>query len=149
MQRVHEDVEELVADRSGFRAFQLNNALFEGNVERALIELERVLSAGEAEERVVAQVGREVIALMTVQRSAGLPTDAVATASGLNASRVAGLQTKAAGISEPAMTAISESVRRADASVKTGLQTDTSATIVPLVAEVAEVVRRGGVGRRR
>ncbi|MGH9175790.1 MAG: DNA polymerase III subunit delta, partial [Vicinamibacterales bacterium] len=58
-------VEELVADRSGFKAFQLNDVLFQGHAERALRELESVLSAGEAEERILAQIGSEVIAIAT------------------------------------------------------------------------------------
>ena len=143
-------VEELVVDRSGYTAFRLNDDLFSGRPEAALIELEHVLASGEPAERVLSQIGSQAIALATVKRSVGVPRDALATASGISPNRLDGLQKTAAGISDLGIHMMSEAVRNADAAVKTGLQTDTSATIVPLVAEVAEVVRRGsGAGRRR
>jgi len=142
-------VNEMVADRSGFTAFKLNDHLFSGRPEAALLELENVLASGEPAERVLSQIASEAISLAAVQRSAGLPRDALAAATGISPNRLGGLQKTAVGISNSGMHAMAEAVRYADAAVKTGLQTDTSATIVPLVAEVAEVVRRGsGAGRR-
>jgi|GEM_PF-2836167 len=143
-------VDEMVADRSGFKAFELNNHLFGGRPDRALQELDNVLASGEPAERVLGQVGSEVIALSTVKMAAGVPRDALVKASGISANRIGGLQQTSSGMSEQSLKRISEAVRDADAAVKTGMQTDTSATIVPLVAEVAEVIRRGsGAGRRR
>lgn len=143
-------VTEMVADRSGFTAFRLNDHLFSGRPDEALVELDNVLASGEPAERVLSQVGSEIIALSTVKRAAGIPRDALAKESGISPNRLGGLQKTAAGISEPGLRAMSEAVRHTDAAVKTGLQTNTSATIVPLVAEVAEVVRRGsGTSRRR
>ncbi|MEX2315407.1 MAG: hypothetical protein WD628_06775, partial [Thermomicrobiales bacterium] len=143
-------VVELVADRSGFTAFRLNDHTFSGRTERALVELDNVLSSGEPAERVLSQIGSEAISIATVKRAEVLPRDAVASASGITANRLGNLQKSAAGISEQGLTAIAEAVRHADAAVKAGSETNTSATIVPLVAEVAEVVRRGsGASRRR
>jgi DNA polymerase III delta subunit len=143
-------VDEMVADRSGFTAFKLNDHLFSGNPEMALNELDNVLGSGEPAERVLGQIGSEAISLATVKISAGVPRDALAKASGISPNRLGGLQQRSSGISRQGLNSIAEAVRYADASVKTGHQTDTSATIVPLVAEVAEVVRRGsGAGRRR
>ncbi|MDQ3549713.1 MAG: hypothetical protein M3439_12945, partial [Chloroflexota bacterium] len=143
-------VDEMVADRSGFTAFKLNDHLFSGRPDAALTELENVLASGEPAERVLSQIASEAISLAAVQRSVGLPRDALVAASGISPNRLGGLQKTAMGISVSSMDAMSEAVRHADAAVKKGMQTDTSATIVPLVAEVAEVVRRGnGTGRRR
>jgi DNA polymerase III delta subunit len=143
-------VDEMVADRNGFTAFRLNDHLFGGRPVEALKELENVLATGEPAERVLGQVGSEAISIATIKRSGGVPRDALTAASGISTNRIGGLQQKAAGISDPAITAIAEIIRYADASVKEGHQNGTSATIVPLVAEVAEVVRRGGgAGRRR
>ncbi|HEX5167269.1 MAG TPA: DNA polymerase III subunit delta [Thermomicrobiales bacterium] len=143
-------VDEMVADRSGFTAFKLNDHLFSGRPTEALTELEHVLATGEPAERVLGQIGSEAISIATMKRSGGVPRDALTAASGISANRIGGLQQKAAGISDPAIIAIAEEVRYSDASVKEGHQSSTSATIVPLVAEVAEVVRRGSsAGRRR
>ncbi|HYI15610.1 MAG TPA: DNA polymerase III subunit delta [Thermomicrobiales bacterium] len=143
-------VDEMVADRSGFKAFELNDQLFRGDPEKALSELNNVLESGEAAERVLSQIGSEAISLATVKHGAGVPPDALAKTSGISPGRLGGLRQKASGISGQGLVNIAEAVRYADATVKTGRQTDTSATIVPLVAEVAEVVRRGsGAGRRR
>jgi DNA polymerase III delta subunit len=143
-------VNEMVADRGGFKAFALNDHLFHGRPEKALQELDDVLTSGEPAERVLGQVGSEVIALATVKMSAGVPRDALSKASGISANRIGGLQQTAAAIPDESLRQIADAVREADASVKTGRQTDTSATIVPLVAEVAEVIRRGsGAARRR
>jgi DNA polymerase III delta subunit len=145
-----ETVDEMVADRSGFTAFKLNDYLFGGLSLEALTELENVLATGEPAERVLGQIGSEAISIATIKRSRGVPREALTAASGISANRIGGLQQKAAGISDHTITAIAETVRYADASVKEGHQSNTSATIVPLVAEVAEVVRRGGgTGRRR
>lgn len=145
-----EIVEELVADRSGFTAFKLNDYLFSGQPAEALKEIDNVLTAGEPAERVLSQIGSEAISLATVSRAAGVPPDALTKASGISSSRIGGLRSRASGIGTSALRTIAESVRSADAAVKTGHQTDTSATIVPLVADVAEVIRRGsGAGQRR
>jgi DNA polymerase-3 subunit delta len=143
-------VDEMVADRSGFTAFKLNDHLFGGNPEMALNELDNVLGSGEPAERVLGQIGSEAISLATVKLGSGVSRDALAKTSGISPNRLGGLQQRSSGISRQGLNTIAEAVRDADASVKTGHQTDTSATIVPLVAEVAEVVRRGsGAGRRR
>ncbi len=134
---------EMVADRGGFTAFALNNKLFGGEPDQALIELDHVLESGEPAERVLAQIGSEVIALATVKRSSDIPQDVFTKASGISPGRLGGLRRTAGNLSEPSLQSLSEAVRNVDAAVKTGRQTDTSATIVPLVAEVAEVVRRG------
>jgi DNA polymerase III delta subunit len=143
-------IDEMIADRGGFKAFALNDHLFHGRPEKALQELDDVLTAGEPAERVLGQVGSEAIALATVKMSAGVPRDALAKASGISANRIGGLQQTASAIPEQALRQIADAVREADASVKDGRQANTSATIVPLVAEVAEVIRRGsGAGRRQ
>lgn len=144
-----EIIDEMVADRSGFTAFKLNDHLFSGRPDQALVELEHVLSSGEPAERVLGQISSETIALATVRRAGGVPRDALVAASGISANRIGGLQQKASGISDIGLLAMAEAVRDADAGVKTGQQTNTSATIVPLVAGVAEVVRHGSRASQR
>jgi DNA polymerase III delta subunit len=140
----------MVADRSGFKAFELNDHLFGGRPEHALRELDNVLASGEPAEKVLSQIGGQAVDLAAMKMGSGLPSDALSKASGIGANRFGMLQKSAAPLANQTLTRIAEAIRDADASVKTGTKTDTSATIVPLVAEVAEVIRRGsGAGRRR
>lgn len=142
-------VETLVADRSGYKAFALNGAVFGGNVAQALKELDLVLEAGDPAERVIGQLSSEATALASARWSREYGAKSVAAASGTTEGRVAMLQRRATELDLAAMRQIADLLRRNDSGTKTGQTLEASATIVPLVAELAEVIQKHSGGQRR
>lgn len=143
-------VRELVADRGGYKAFALNEAAFSGQRDVALRELDHVLEAGESPERILAQVSSESTTIAAVRHVREFGAGAVATAAGTSEGRLSTLSRKQVPTRTIALRRIAESVRHADAAVKTGHAERASATITPLIADVAEAVRQGsGSGRAR
>jgi DNA polymerase III delta subunit len=144
-------VQELVVDRAGYTAFQLNDRLFSGRTSEALVELAVVLEAGEPEERIIAQLASEAAALASAGAVREFGTGAVASAAGLSESRIGVLQRRAGVVDHHALQRAAEAIRASDARVKSGHATDSSDTIVPAVAIAAEAMRSGGraVPRRR
>lgn len=143
-------VTDLVADRSGYTAFELNDRVFRGDVSGALQELDLVLEFGEPAERLIASLASEAAALASVNAVREFGLGAVAAAAGISEKRVSTMQRKAAGMRPEGLRAAAEAIRTADAGVKSGRAAETSATIVPLVAGVAEAMSGGtGTGRRR
>jgi DNA polymerase III delta subunit len=139
-------VDEQVADRGGYVAFALNERIFAGQPDRAIQELEDVLSAGEPAQRVVALIASELSGLGAARCIGEFGSSAVAAASGVSETRLGGLARKAEGASSAGLTSVAELMRHAEESEKTGRGADMQAAIVPLVAEIAESMRGG---RRR
>jgi DNA polymerase III delta subunit len=140
-------VEELVEDRSGYKAFELNNVLFAGNTSRALVELEKMLDAGEPAERMLASLTSDVSLHASVQYGDNHSAKDIASAAGLTSDgRIVRLQNVGPRLDPRTLQRITEAIRHADASVKSGAAGSTQEEIVPLVAQVAETVR--GARRR-
>jgi DNA polymerase III delta subunit len=145
-----EAVCELVADRAGFQAFKLNEVMFAGNVDGALVELQQMLEAGEAPERIVGGFGSEAAARSAARHAREYGAGAVAAAIGTTEGRVSMLAKRGAPTSQSAHRRVAEAIRYADWAVKNGRADRTSATITPLVAEIAEAVHRSsGPSRER
>ena len=143
-------VRDLVADRGGYKAFALNEAAFSGHRDAALVELDHVLEAGESAERILAQASSESTTIAAARHVREFGAGAVATAAGTSEGRLSTLGRKQLPTQTSTLRRIAESVRNADAAVKTGHAERVSATITPLIAEVAETVRQGpGSGRPR
>ena len=134
-------VESLVEDRAGYTAFALNGELFAGRAARALVELERMLAAGEPPERIFAQLASEAGAYQTLLESVGVDDASVASASGMSIKRLGGLRRNAPRLRADTIRTVTEAIRDADASVKQGLDGESRDVIVPLTARIAEAVR--------
>jgi DNA polymerase III delta subunit len=134
-------VDELVEDRSGYKAFALNNVLFTGNTSGSLTELEKMLDAGDPAERILAGLASDASLQAAVQLGEGHNPSAVATASGMTEGRIGNLRRNGPRLDPRALQRITEAIRHADASVKSGAAGSTQEEIVPLVAHIAETVR--------
>ena len=139
-------VDELVEDRSGYKAFALNGVLFAGNMPAALLELEKMLEAGEPAERLLASLASDATLHAATQLGEGFSAAEIAAAGGMTEGRVSTLRNRGPRLEPRALTRITEAIRQTDASVKTGLGGSTREEIVPLVASIAETVR--GTRRR-
>jgi DNA polymerase III delta subunit len=140
-------VERLVVDRGGYMAFKLSDHLFAGRPESALAELDANLSAGEAAEKILAQIAGDVSIRWAARSTGDLPADDVAVALKTSAARVTTSRGKAAAVDIAALADAAEQLRQLEWAVKTGRSRDTTTTIVPLVAEVA--ARFSHRGRRQ
>jgi DNA polymerase III delta subunit len=135
-------VDELVEDRSGYKAFELNNVLFAGNTSRALVELDKMLDAGEPAERMLASLSSDVSLHASAQIGGNHPSKDIALAAGLTSEgRLTRVQNVGPRLDPRALQRITEAIRHADASVKSGAAGSTQEEIVPLVAHIAETVR--------
>jgi DNA polymerase III delta subunit len=135
-------VEELVADRSGYTAFKLNDLIYSGQSEVALSELEQVLSSGEEPERVLAQVASEAAGLTAAGMIPDFDLPAVSRSAGMSEGRLRMLTRKPVSQDTLALKLVSERLRRAEWLVKTGRSPRSEAVIVATTAEVSEAVRR-------
>lgn len=135
-------VEELVADRSGYTAFKLNDDVYEGRTERALSELEQVMASGEQPERVLAQVAREGMALNATRQAREYDQKAVAIAAEISPGQLGFmLNNKSGWRNVDALRRSAEETRRAEWLVKTGRTQRTETVIVPLVGTIAETFK--------
>jgi DNA polymerase III delta subunit len=145
-----EVVRDLVAERAGFQAFKLNDVMFAGNVNGALVELQHMLEAGEAPERIVGGIVGEAAARSAARYAREYGAGAVAASVGTTEGRVSAVARKSGPSSLSAHRRLAEAIRYADWAVKNGRADKASATITPLVAEVAEAVHRSsGPSRER
>jgi DNA polymerase III delta subunit len=142
-------VNELVADRAGYTAFQLNDRVFSGRTTEALVELASVLEAGEPEERIIALLASEAAALASAGSAREFGSAAVASAAGMSESRLNSLQRRAVSANRPTLRRVAEAIRASDALVKRGHASDASETIAPAVAAVAEAMRAAGRSGQR
>lgn len=142
-------VRALVVDRGGYVAFELNNAVFAGHTSRALVELEKMLEAGQPAEMIVASLASEAITIAALRHTREHGAAAVAAAVGTSEMRLKMLSNRGAGIPVSAHRRIAVLLREADESVKAGRET-ASTIVAPLVAEIAEAVSASaGPSRRR
>ena len=142
-------VRALVADRGGYVAFELNNAMFAGQVSRALAELEKMLEAGQPAEMILGSVASEATTMAALRHTREFGAPAVATAAGVSEGRLKMASGRGSRIPAQAHRRIASLLRDADVSVKTGRET-ASTIIAPLVAGIAEAVRMSaGPSRRR
>jgi DNA polymerase-3 subunit delta len=133
-------VDELVEDRSGYKAFELNNVLFAGNTRGALIELQKMLDAGDPAERMLAGLGSDTSLQAAVQLGEGCKPAEVASAGGMTEGRIGNLRRNGPRLDPRTLQRVTEAIRHADASVKSGAAGSTQEEIVPLVAHIAETV---------
>lgn len=141
-------VRSLVVDRGGYVAFELNNAVFSGQVTRALSELEKMLEAGQPAEMIVGSLASEATAIAALRYTREFGAAAVASAAGVSEGRLKALSGRAGGIPVSAHRRIAMLLRDADESVKAGRET-ASTIIVPLVAGIAEAVQMSAGPSRR
>ncbi len=142
-------VRSLVVDRGGYVAFELNNAVFSGQVSRALVELEKMLEAGQPAEMIVGSLASEATTMAALRHTREFGVQAVAAAAGVSEGRLKMASSRGGGIPLSAHRRIAGLLRDADESIKTGRET-ASTVIAPLVAEIAEAVRMSaGPSRRR
>lgn len=135
-------VEELVADRSGYTAFRLNDLIYNGQTDHALVELEQVLASGDEPERVIAQFAGESAGLAAARALPEFDLASVAKASGISEGRLKMLRQKPASRNETGLRNAAEKLRQAEWTVKTGRAPRGEAVIVATAAEVAEGFRR-------
>jgi DNA polymerase III delta subunit len=135
-------VSELVADRSGFTAFKLNDLVYSGQARAALTELDQVLSSGDEPERVIAQFASEAAGLSAARHLPEFDPPSVAKASGISEGRLRVLRQKPAARDPRALTSAIENLRRTEWLVKTGRAPRGEAVIVAAAAEIAEEFRR-------
>lgn len=137
-----EIIDELVADRSGFTAFKLNDETYEGRTAGALSELDHVLAAGEAPEKVLGQLAQQATAFNAAGLAAEFGPDTVAQASGVSAGQIGLTVSRKSGWrNRPAVRRAAESLRRGEWLVKTGRTRRTESVIVPIVGEIADSFR--------
>lgn len=135
-------VREMVADRSGYTAFKLNDLIFAGQSEQALAELEEVLSSGDEPERVIAQFASESAGLAAARCLPELDQASVSKASGISEGRLRMLRQKPASRNDRGLETTSERLRHAEWLVKTGRAPRGESVIVATAAEVSEAFRR-------
>ena len=135
-------VAEMVADRSGYTAFKLNDLIFAGQSEQALAELEEVLSSGDEPERVIAQFASEAAGLAAARCLPELDQASVSKASGISEGRLRMLRQKPASRNERGLETASERLRQAEWLVKTGRAPRGESVIVATAAEISEAFRR-------
>ena len=142
-QITRESVLQLVADRTGVTAFKLNDETFEGRTDRALVELDNVLTDGEAPERVIGQLGYQQTVLNAARFVQRYGPDTVSDASGVSSGQLkATLSRKAAWRDEDGMTNAIAELRRAEWLVKAGRAGSADAVLTPVVANIAEGFRK-------
>jgi DNA polymerase III delta subunit len=134
-------VDELVEDRSGYKAFALNNVLFTGNTSGSLTELEKMLDAGDPAERILAGLASDASLQAAVHVGEGCKPAELASASGMSEGRIGNLRRSGTRLDPRTLRRITEAIRHADTSVKSGAAGSTQEEIVPLVAHIAETVR--------
>jgi DNA polymerase III delta subunit len=130
-------VDELVADRSGYTAFRLNDSIFGGDPRQALKELDDVLEAGEPAERIVAQLSAQLVTSTHASLVGEFPPEQVAAALGASAGSVGTARSKRGALSRRSLGAAAETLRSYDYAVKSGRSRDSTAIVVPLTAELA------------
>lgn len=135
-------VEELVADRSGYTAFRLNDLIYNGQTDHALVELEQVLASGDEPEQVIAQFASESAGLSAARALPEFDLLSVSKASGISEGRLKVLRGKPASRNETGLRNAAEQLRNAEWTVKTGRASRGDAIIVATAAEVAEGFRR-------
>lgn len=135
-------VRSLVADRSGYTAFKLNDLVYNGQSGPALKELEQVLSSGGEPERVLAQFASEAAGLEAARNVGDFDPGSVSKVSGISEGRLRMLRQKAASRDRDALAEGVERLRRAEWLVKTGRSARGEAVIVSTAADVAETFRR-------
>jgi DNA polymerase III delta subunit len=133
-------VENLVADREGYTAFRLNDAIFAGNSPGALKELSDMLDAGDHPERIMSQTAGEVAGIYAVGAVNEFGPKEVARVSGLSEGRVGTLSRKSGGLPALTQCRIAESIRTAGSALRS-TESNAPAVVTPLVAEIAEAVR--------
>lgn len=142
-------VDELVVDRGGYSAFKLSDQLFGGNREGALIELERMLGAGEPAERIVHQLSGDIGLRWAIAHTRDIEPDLVAGAQKTSVNRVNNARRHNATSNTNALAASSELLRAAEWGVKSGRIRDTTAAVVPLVLEISNAFSRVAAPRGR
>ncbi len=141
-------VRALVSDRGGYVAFELNNAVFAGQVSRALGELEKMLEAGQPAEMIIGSLSSEATTLAALRHVREFGAPAVAAATGVSEGRISALSRRGGGIPLSAHRRIASLLRDADESIKAGRET-ASTIIGPLVAGIAEAVSMSAGPSRR
>lgn len=132
----------LVADRNGFTAFKLNDETYEGRTTPALVELDHVIAAGEAPEKVLGQLAQQAAAFNAAGLANKFGPDTVAGASGISAGQIGLTVSRKNGWrNRPAVRRAAESLRRGEWLVKTGRTRRTESVIVPIVGEIAEAFK--------
>ncbi|MBA2453020.1 MAG: hypothetical protein H0V47_07605 [Chloroflexia bacterium] len=140
---VDEDVvRELVADRSGYTAFKLNDLIYTGQPGPALQELEKVLSSGDEPERILAQFASEAAGLEAARHVPEFDPASVARVSGISEGRLRMLGQKPASRDYTTLAEGIERLRRAEWLVKTGRSQRSESVIVSTAAGLAETFRR-------
>jgi DNA polymerase III delta subunit len=135
-------VHELVADRSGYTAFKLNDLVYAGRTDPALAELEQVLSSGDEPERILAQFASEAAGLSAAGSIQSYDVQAVSRTSGISEGRLRMLSRKQVSQDKRALRSVSERLRQAEWLVKSGRSPRSESVIVATAAEVSETVRR-------
>lgn len=135
-------VDELVADRSGYTAFRLNDLIYSGETERGLAELEQVMSSGDEPERILAQFASEAAGLSAARALPEFDIASVSKASGISDGRLKMLRQKPASRNEAGLAQAIEKLREAEWTVKTGRAPRGNSVIVGTAAEVSEGFRR-------
>lgn len=135
-------VKELVADRSGYTAFKLNDLVYTGQSGPALQELEKVLSSGDEPERILAQFASEAAGLEAARNVGEFDQASVARVSGISEGRLRMLGQKPAARDPRALAEGIERLRRAEWLVKTGRSQRSESVIVSTAADLAETFRR-------
>jgi hypothetical protein len=115
--------------------------LFAGNTRGALIELQKMMDAGDPAERMLAGLGSDASLHAAVQVGEGCEQAELATAGGMTEGRISNLRRSGQRLAPRTLQRITEAIRHADASVKSGVASSTQEEIVPLVAQIAETVR--------
>lgn len=135
-------VAEMVADRSGYTAFRLNDLVYSGQSDLALAELEQVLSSGDEPERIIAQFASEAAGLHAARSMPEHDPATVSKVSGISEGRLKMLRQKPASRSDTGLEQASERLRRAEWLVKTGRAPRGESVIVATAAELSEAFRR-------
>jgi DNA polymerase III delta subunit len=131
-------VQLLVVDRAGVTAFKLNDETFEGRPQAALVELDMVLSSGEAPERVLGQIGYQSLVMLAAGQLQAFGADAVSKATGISAGQLsATLGRKSGWRNRRALAFALEELRRAEWLVKTGRAQNTASVLAPAVGRIA------------
>lgn len=133
---------ELVADRSGYTAFKLNDLVYSGQSDLAMNELEQVLSSGDEPERILAQFASEAAGLSAARLVPDFDPPSVSRVSGISEGRLRMLRQKQASRDEQALATAIERLRRAEWLVKTGRSSRSESVIVATAAEVSEAFRK-------
>lgn len=135
-------IRDLVADRSGYTAFKLNDLIYTGQPGPALQELEHVLASGDEPERILAQLASEAAGLEAARSVGDFDSASVSRVSGISDGRLRMLGQKPAAREPEKVTEGIEGLRRAEWLVKTGRSQRSDSVIVATAAGLAETFRR-------